>query len=76
MNGTSGLQEVQSSPPDHQRIGSCASDSLNSERVPPTFSALTISSLSPQASVQSKKRFLASCLFYEAGSFLCVPERF
>jgi hypothetical protein len=45
-------------PPDHQRIGSCKSNSINSEQVPGTFFLLTISSLSPQTSAQSKKRFL------------------
>ena len=45
-------------PPDHHRIGSCKSNGINPEKVPSTFSALTISSLSPQASAQSEKRFL------------------
>ena len=40
------------------RIGSCTSNSLNSEQVPGTCFLLTISSLSPQTSAQSKKRFL------------------
>ena len=31
MNGTSGFEEVQSSTPDHQPIGSCTSNSINSE---------------------------------------------
>ena len=48
--------------PDHQQIGCCASNSLNSEQVPDTFSALTISSRSPQASAQSEKRFLTPFL--------------
>jgi hypothetical protein len=44
--------------PDHHRIGCCTSNSLNSEQVPGTFSALTISSVSPQTSAQREKRFL------------------
>ena len=58
MNGTSGLQEVRSSPP---RL---PSNRLLHEQQPRfgigsgTFSALTISSLSPQASAQSEKSFL------------------
>ena len=47
-------------PPHHHRLASCTSNSLNSEQVPGTFSVLTISSLSPQASARSGKRFLAS----------------
>ena len=58
MNGTSGFQEVRSSPPDHHRIGSCTSNGINSEKVSGNFFVLTISSLSPQASEQSEKRFL------------------
>jgi len=42
-------------PPDHRHIGSCKSNSLNSEQVPGTLSALTISSLSRQASAQREK---------------------
>jgi hypothetical protein len=45
-------------PPNQQRIGCCTSDGLNSEQVPGSFSELTISSLAPQASAQSEKRFL------------------
>jgi hypothetical protein len=45
-------------PPDHQRIGSCRSNGLNSCQIPGTFSALTISSISPQPAVQHEKRFL------------------
>jgi hypothetical protein len=44
--------------PDHQQIGCCASNSLNSEQVPGTLSVLTISPLSPQASAQSENRLL------------------
>jgi hypothetical protein len=58
MNGTSGFQELRSSPPDHQRIGSCTSNGINLEKVAGTFPILTISPLSPQASAQSGKRFL------------------
>ena len=58
MNGTSGFEEVQSSTPDHQQIGSWTSNSINSEQVPGTFSLLTISSISPQKLAQSKKWFL------------------
>ena len=39
--------------PDHQQIGYCASNGINSEQAPGSFSVLTISSLSPQASAQS-----------------------
>ena len=58
MNGTSGFQEVRSSPPDHQQIGCCASNGIDSEQIHGAFSALWISSLARQATVQSKKRFL------------------
>ena len=37
MNGASGFEEVQSSTPDHQPIGSCTSNSINSEQVSGTF---------------------------------------
>ena len=47
-------------PPDYPRIDCCTSNSLNSEQVPGTFSILMISSLSPQASAQSEKRFLGA----------------
>lgn len=36
MNGPSGFREVRSSAPDHHRIGSCTSNSLDSEQVPDT----------------------------------------
>ena len=58
MNGTSGFEEVQSSTPDHQPIGSCTSNSINSEQVSGIFSVRTISSLSPQAFARSMKRLL------------------
>ena len=45
-------------PPDHPHIGCCASNSLNSKQIAGAFSALTISSRSPQESAQSEKRFL------------------
>lgn len=45
-------------PPHHHRITSCTSNVINSEQVPGSFSVLTISSLSSQASAQSEKRFL------------------
>ena len=35
--------------PDHRQIGSCTSNALNSEQVLGTFSALTMSLLSPQS---------------------------
>lgn len=57
MNGTSGFQESRSPHPDSHRIASCTSNSINSEQIPGTFSVLTISSLSPQASAQSGKSF-------------------
>ena len=64
MNGASGFQEVRSSTPDHQQIGSCTSNNINSEQVPGTVSLLTISSISPQKLAQSKKWFLTpfACL--------------
>ncbi len=37
MNGTSGFQEVRSTTPDHQPIGSCTSNSIDLEQVPGTF---------------------------------------
>jgi len=59
MNGTSGFQEVLSSTSQSpSRIGSCTSNGINSDHVPGTFSILTISSLSPQASARSGNRFL------------------
>ena len=42
-------------PPDHQRIGSCTSNGINSEQVPGTFSVLTISSLSIGISTNLEK---------------------
>ena len=68
MNGTSGFQEVRSSTPDHQRIGSCTSNGIDSEKVPGSFSMLTISSLSPQASARSGKRFLTPFSYPELPS--------
>jgi hypothetical protein len=47
MNGTSGFQEVRSSPPDHLRIGSCTSNGLNSEQVTGILSVLTIAVPTP-----------------------------
>ena len=58
MNGTSGFQKVRSSKPDHQQIGCCTSNGIDSEQVPGSCSVLTISSLSPQALAQCEKRFL------------------
>jgi hypothetical protein len=45
-------------PPDHQQIGYHAINGIDSEQVPGSFSALTISSLSPQISAQSETGFL------------------
>lgn len=36
--------------PDHKQIGCCESNGIDSEQVPCTFSVLTVSSLSRQAS--------------------------
>jgi hypothetical protein len=58
MNGTSGFQEVRSSTPRSPTNRSCTSSGLKSEKVPGTFSLLTILSLSRQASAQREKRFL------------------
>ena len=44
--------------PDHHHIGPRTSNGIDSEQVPGIFSILTISSLSPQTSAQSEKRFL------------------
>ena len=49
-------------PPEHQQIGCCTSNSLNSEQVPGTFSTLTISSLALQASAEIVIRFLTPFL--------------
>ncbi len=59
MNGTLGFQEVRSSTPDHHRIASYRSGGIKPEQVSRTFFALTISSLTPQASAQRERRFLA-----------------
>ena len=45
-------------PPDHQPIGSSKSNGIDLEQMPGTVSVRTISSLSPQTSAQSEKRFL------------------
>ena len=45
-------------PPDHKRIGCCASNRLNSGKIPGAFFVLTISSLSRQGSAYFKKRFM------------------
>ena len=45
--------------PDHQRIGSCTSNGIDSNQVSGTFFVLTVSSLSPKASAQRRKRLLA-----------------
>jgi hypothetical protein len=54
-------------PPDHQQIGCSTSNGIYSEQVPGTFSVLTISSLAPQVSAQSEKKFLTpfSCFQFE-----------
>jgi len=49
-------------PPEHQQIGCCTSNILNSEQVPGTFSTLTISSLALQASAEIVIRFLTPFL--------------
>jgi hypothetical protein len=51
-------------PPGHHRIGSCTSNGINSEQVSGTFSVLTISSFSPQASAQSSMRVLTPLSSY------------
>ena len=60
MNGTLGFPKVRSSTSRSPRIGiaSGTSNSVNSEKVPGTFSVLNNSSLSPQASAQTEKKFL------------------
>ncbi len=52
-------------PPDHQQIGCCACNRLNSEQVLGTFSVLKISSLAPEVSAQRESRFLTPVLFFE-----------
>jgi hypothetical protein len=49
MNGTSGFQELRSSPPDHLRIGCCTNNGIHLEKVPGTFSVLTMNSISISA---------------------------
>jgi hypothetical protein len=58
MNGTSGLLEMRSSTSRSPRFTSGASHSVNSEKFQAPFSILGFSSLSPQASAQTEKRFL------------------
>ena len=60
MNGTSGFLEMRSSIPRSPHIASATSNNVDSANVPGTFSALSITSLSPQASAQTEKMFLAS----------------
>ena len=45
-------------PADHHPIASRTSSGINSEQVPGNFTVLTISSHSPQASIQTGKIFL------------------
>lgn len=56
-------------PPDHQHIGSCTSNSINSEQVSGTVCVFTISSLTPQASARSERRFST----HFQPRFLCNP---
>jgi hypothetical protein len=56
MNSTSGFQARRLLPPYHH-LASCTSTGVNPEQVPGSFSALTISSLSPQAWTEEEKRF-------------------
>jgi hypothetical protein len=51
---------------DHQQIGCCTSNGINSEQVPGTFLVLTTSLPSPPTSAQSEKRLLTrfSCLTF------------
>lgn len=51
--------------PDHQQIGCCASNGIDSERVPGTASALMIAVLSPKISAQREKSFLAPFLYLQ-----------
>ncbi len=62
MNGAQASEKCGLLAPDHQQIGCCTSNRLNSEQVAGTFFALTISSLALQLSAQSKKRFLTPFL--------------
>ena len=59
MNGTAGFEEVQSSTPDHQPIGSCTSNSINSEQIPGTNYA---SQLKKQASMHATRKIVLLCL--------------
>lgn len=71
-----GFQEVRSSISRSPRIASATSNNVNSGKVPGTFSVLSISLLFPQASVQTKKRFLTPFLFsmqnMQNQSTLCI----
>lgn len=44
--------------PDHQQIGCCASNGINSGEIPGSVSVLSISLLCWQASKENEKRFL------------------
>ena len=59
MNGTSGFEEVQSSTPDHQPIGSCTSNGIDSKQIPGTTYA---SQLTKQASMHATRRIVLLCL--------------
>ena len=50
--------------PDHQSIGCCAGNRINSEQIPGNFSILASSSPSLHVSAQREKRFLR--LFFKA----------
>jgi hypothetical protein len=63
-------------PPDHQQIGCCASNGIDSEQVPGTFSALTISSLSPKGSAQSEKRLLTPFPCFQVPHTLELDEAY
>lgn len=58
MHGTSGFEEVRASTADHHPIASRTSSGINLEQAPGNFTVLTISSHSPQASIQTEKRFM------------------
>ena len=52
---------------DHHRLASYTSNDIDVEQVPGSFSTLTISSPSPQASAQNEKRFLALFFGFDWG---------
>ena len=61
--------------PDHQQIGCCTSNSIDSETVPGTFSLLTISLPPPQASAQIEGRLLTPLLLFRHPEVNAMAEQ-